>query len=65
LISTVEWLRRRMDQGLEQTASKKCKPRILYESTTYERLKFPEMLQKKKPTWCVGSTFLCISIKPK
>ena len=54
-----------MNQGLEQTALKKCKPRILYESMTYERLKFSEMLQKKKPTWCDGSTFLCISVKPK
>ena len=36
LISTVGWLPRRMDQGLEQTASKKCTPRILYESMTYE-----------------------------
>jgi hypothetical protein len=43
LISTVEWLRRRMDQGLEQTALKKCTPRILYKSITYERLKFLEM----------------------
>ena len=65
LISTVEWLPRRMAQGLEQTASKKCKPRILYESMTYEGLKFLEMLQKKKPTWCTGPTFLCISVNLK
>jgi hypothetical protein len=39
-----------MNQGFEQTASKKCKRRILYKSMTYEKLKFSEMLQKKKPT---------------
>jgi hypothetical protein len=54
-----------MNQGLEQTALKKCKTGILYKSMTYEKLKFFEMLQKKKSTGCDGSTFLCISIKSK
>ncbi len=54
-----------MGQGLEQIASKKCTPRILYKSMTYKKLKFSEMLQKKNWRFSVGWTFLCISVKLK
>jgi hypothetical protein len=53
------------NQGFGQSARKKSNPPNLYKSMTYVRWKRFDAAKKKSSSWCMGSTFLCISQPPK